>query len=125
MLSSVLLHVVAAAFGIDAAMHRGACQRQPRRRFQVVDDPAVFGVRNFGDSQPLGPAVATVDRQPSRVVNLPAAGGIERSFPQDESRTRLLGRGRCNGLDHGVEFMDFRAVVVKTLGHDENSAAGR
>jgi hypothetical protein len=51
----MLLHVIAAAFKIDAAMYRRACQRQLRRRFQVVNNPAVFRIRNFRDSQALAP----------------------------------------------------------------------
>ena len=118
MLSGVLLHVVAAAFGIDAAMYRGACQRQPRRRFQVVNDPAVFPIRNFRDSQ----AIAPVERQPSGVVDLTATGWIERRFAQDDREARLLGRGRRHVLDNRIEFVHFRAVVVKTIGHDEKVA---
>ena len=55
MLSRVLLHVVASAFEIDAAMHRNACNRKLNRRFQVVDDPAIFSIRNFRDAQAVLP----------------------------------------------------------------------
>ena len=56
MLSGVLLHVVAAALGIDAAMDRCRLQRGGfGGRFQVVDNPAVFRIRNLRDSQDARP----------------------------------------------------------------------
>jgi hypothetical protein len=53
MLSRVLLHVVAAAFAHRYCRARSARQRQLHRRFQVVDDPAIFRIRNFRDAQPI------------------------------------------------------------------------
>ena len=119
MLSGVLLHVVSAALEIDAAVHCGAWQGQLRRRFQVVNDPAILGIRNLRDSQALGP----FENQPSGVVNLTAAGGIERGFAQDYGWARLLRRRGSDFLDKRIEFVDFRTVVVKTLCHDEGLGA--
>jgi hypothetical protein len=119
----VLLHVVKTAFEIDAAMHCGAWQRQLCRRFQVMNDPAVLGIRNFDDSKALGFAIVHAithdERQPSGVVHLTAAGGIERGFAQDYGGARLLRRRGCDFLDNRIEFVDFRTVVVKAFGHDE------
>src|SRR6266853_5367882 len=118
MLSGVLLHVVAAAFRINTAADPDARNRQLRWRFQVVKNPAIFRIRNFRYPQALGP----FEREPPRVVNLPAAGWIERSFPQDDSRARLLSGGRCDLFDNRIEFVHFRTVVVKAPSHDEEIA---
>src|SRR5260370_16092637 len=118
MLSGVLLHVVAAAFWIDAAAAADAGNQQLRRRFQVMENPAVFRIRNFSYPQALG----SFERQPSRVMHLAAASWIERGFPQDDRRTRLISGGRRDFLDNGIEFVHFRTVVVKTFGHDEKLA---
>src|SRR5713226_8179891 len=121
MLASMLLHVFATAFRVNAAMNRGAWQRQFRRRFQIVNDPAVLRIHNFRDSQALGSATASIEREQSGVVNLAAAGGIERGFPQNDGRTRLLRRERRDALNHRIEFVQFRTVVVKAFGHDEKT----
>ncbi len=68
------------------------------RRFEVVDDPAVFCVGNFCDAQAI-PRDHSAQRQPSSVVDLTAAGGIKRRFPQDDApgaiaRTRRVRRPR-------------------------------
>ncbi len=55
-------------------------------------------------------------------MDLPAAGGIERGFPQNNSRTRLLSGGRCDVFDYGIEFVHFRTIVVKTFSHDETGS---
>src|ERR1019366_8827679 len=123
MLSGVLLHVIVAAFGIDAAMHRGPRERQPRRRFQVVDDPAVFCVGNFCDAEASVVFAVPAQREPSSVMHLAAAGRIKRRFPQDDRRARLLRRGECYVLDNRIEFVNFRAVVIKTFGHDRDRVA--
>src|SRR5258708_2729657 len=118
MLPGVLLHVVAAAFPINAAADPDARDRQLRRRFQVVQNPAVFRIRNLRYPQALGP----FERQPSGVVDLPAAGGIERGLPEDDGRARLLSGGRGDLFDNGIEFVHFRTVVVETLSHDKKVA---
>jgi hypothetical protein len=118
MLSGVLLHVVAAAFGIDAAADPDARNRQLWGRFEVVENPAIFRIRNFRYPQALGP----FERKPSSIVDLTAAGGIERSFPQDNGRARLVRRERRDFLDHRIEFVNFRTIVVKTFGHNERGS---
>jgi len=99
MLPRVLLHVVPAAVRIDAAMHRCARQRRRHRRVQVVDDPAIFRLRNFRNTEPIV-SVMPGKRKPSSVMHLSAASRIKRGFPQDDSRPRLRHRRRCNMLDH-------------------------
>jgi hypothetical protein len=49
----MLLHMVAAAGSVDFAPDAGSGMRVFQRRFQVVDDPAVFGFGDFGDLDPL------------------------------------------------------------------------
>ncbi len=116
-LSGVLLHVIAASFRIDAAPHPDTRNRQLRRRFEVVENPAVFRIRNFRNPQALGP----FKRQPAGVVDLTAAGWIERGLPQDDSRTRFVSRGRRDAFDDRIEFVNFRIIVIKTFGHDPRS----
>jgi hypothetical protein len=118
MLSRVLLHVVAATFGIDAAADSDARNRQLRRRFQEVKNPAIFRIRNFRYAQAFSP----FKREPSSVVDLTAAGWIERGFPQDDSRSRLLSGGRCDVFDYGIEFVHIRTIIVETFSHDEKVA---
>ena len=69
----------------------------------------------------LGSATASIEREPSGVVDLAAAGGIERGLPQHDGRTRLLRRERRDVLNHRIEFVNFRTIVVKTLGHNPDS----
>jgi hypothetical protein len=67
---------------------------QLHRRFQVVHNPAIFGIRNFRNAKPVFLSTTSAQRQPSRVMHLAAASGIERSFAQDDGGAWLLGRGR-------------------------------
>ena len=83
-----------------------------------MQNPAVFRIRNLRYPQALGP----FEGEPSGVVDLPAASGIKRGFPQDDGRTRLLSGGRDDRFDNGIEFVHFRTVVVETLSHDEKVA---
>ena len=51
MLSGVLLHVIAAAgASIWPWIVRSRLQSLVDRRFEIMDDPAVFGVGDFGDT---------------------------------------------------------------------------
>ena len=49
MLSGVLLHVVAAAGGVDLAADFGSRLQGLWRGFKIMNDAAVFGVGDFGD----------------------------------------------------------------------------
>ena len=51
MLSGVLLHVVAAAGGVDFAVDAGSGLQIFQWGIEVVDDLAVFGVGDFGDAK--------------------------------------------------------------------------
>src|ERR1019366_6769096 len=86
-----------------------------------MDNPAVFRLCNFRYSQAIFRAITPAQRQPSGVVDLTAAGGIERGFPQDDGRARF-GRKSRDVLDHRIEFVHFSAVVIKTFGHNESGA---
>ena len=51
MLRGVLLHVIAAAGGVNFAMDAGSRLRILERGFQVVDNVAVLGVGDFGNAE--------------------------------------------------------------------------
>jgi hypothetical protein len=53
-------------------------------------------------------------------MHLAAAGGIKRRFAQDDTRARLLRRAGRDILDNRIEFVDFRTVVIKAFGHNED-----
>jgi hypothetical protein len=117
MLAGVLLHVITAAFRIDAAMHRGARRRQICGSFQVMQDPAIFCIGDFGDAQTLRRAIDAGRGQPSGVVDLAAAGGLEGGIAKDDGGA---GGGRT-AFDNGIEFVGFGIVVVEAFGHDGRS----
>ncbi len=118
MLSGVLLHVVAAACGIDLAVDAGSglegfSLRIVQRGFEVVHDSAVFRVGDFGDSE-FGVCVRS---DPSGVEYLAAAGGIEGGAVENERRAR----GVEDFADFGVEVVEERIVVVEACGHGEDT----
>ena len=84
-LGGVLLHVVAAAGGVDLAVDAGSGLNIFDGGFEVVDDVAVFGVGDFGDAEFDG---GVFRGKPSGVVNLAAAGGIEGGAVENERGTR-------------------------------------
>src|ERR1700734_1653125 len=106
MLSRVLLHMIAAAFRINAAGYANANRRQLGGRFQVVQYLTVLCIRNFSNSQTFG----TFEREPSGIMYLTATGRIERRFAQDDGWSRLLRRTRHYSFHHRIEFVDFRIV---------------
>src|SRR5580698_3457092 len=117
MLSGVLLHMLAAAFGIDATANANADGRQLGWRLDVMQYSAVLCVRYFCNSQTL----RTFEREPPGVVHLTAAGGIERRLAQDNGWPWLLRRRRYDGFNHGIEFVGLGIVVVKAFGHSESA----
>ncbi len=52
-LRGVLLHVIAAAGGVDLAVQAGSGLRILERRLQVVDDVPILGVGDFRDANPV------------------------------------------------------------------------
>ena len=118
MLSRMLLHVVAAAFKIDAAMNFGARSGEMRWSFEIVDDSAIFGIRNLCHSQTLRFAGGVASCKPSGVMDLSAAGGIEGRLAQDDCGARSGRRGR-NIFDDGIELVRFRIFVVEAFRHDK------
>ena len=108
MLGRVLLHVIAAAGRVDFATNRGSGLRVLEGSFQVMDDVPVFGIGGFGDT------VFLISRnQPARVVDLAAAGGIERRAVENDRRAR--------GFDHRadlcVKIVEKRIVVIEAVRH--------
>ena len=91
-LAGVLLHVIAAAGGVNLAVDAGSGLQgslvEIALGFEVVDDAAIFGVGDFGDAE-----LAGARREPSRIVNLASAGGIERGAVENER-----GAGRVNDV---------------------------
>jgi hypothetical protein len=88
-LPGVLLHVVLPPFAIDAAMHCRTREWHFHRRLQIVDDPTILRIRNFGDAQSFFGSITAAKRKPSGIVHLTAAGRIKRRFAQDNRRPRL------------------------------------
>ncbi len=108
MLRRVLLHMIAAAGSVDFAANASAGLHVLQRSFQIVDDVAVFSVGDFGDGE-----LAIGRDDPSRVVDLAAAGGIESGAVENEPRTR-----RFNHRAHfGVEVVKEGIVVIEAVGH--------
>lgn len=113
-LAGVLLHVIAAARRVNLATdERSGLQGslvEIALCFDIVDHFAVFCVSDFGDAE-LGGA----RREPSRIVNLASAGGIEGGAIENERRA-----GRVNDLAHfGLEVVDEGIVIVEAIGHSE------
>ena len=114
MLAGVLLHVIAAARGVNLAVDAGSGLQgslvEIALGFDVVDDAAIFGVGDFGDAELAGGR-----REPSRIVNLASAGGIEGGAVENERQA-----GRVSDLAHfGVEVVEEGVVVVEAIGHGE------
>src|SRR5215471_13351139 len=80
MLSRVLLHMIAPALGVDLTTHKRTCGRQARRSVKVMQHRAGVVLRDFSNAHALG-----ADCQPSRIVNLAAAVGIEGALAQNHS----------------------------------------
>ena len=73
-----------------------------------MDDVAVFGVGDFGDAE-FG--VGRDDR--ARVVDLAAAGGVERGAVENQRWARRFD----HRADFGVEVVEKGVVVVEAVGH--------
>ena len=112
MLSGMLLHVVATACGVNLATDAGSGLHILHRRFEVVDDHAVFGVGDFGDAQ-LGWVVRIASKDPSRVEDLSAAGGIKGGAVENQCWAWTFRRLP----NFGVEVVEEGIVVVEAVGH--------
>jgi hypothetical protein len=77
-----------------------------------MDDAAIFGIGDFNDAELAGSR-----REPSRIVNLASAGGIEGGVVEDQRRAAIFVSGEF--ADHAVEVVEERVVVVETIGHSE------
>ena len=51
-LAGVLLHVVAAAVGVDTAVDRSSLERRLRRGLEVVNHAPIFRIGNLSNAQP-------------------------------------------------------------------------
>jgi hypothetical protein len=111
-LPGVLLHVVTPARGVNLAADEGSGLHILYRRFEVVDDLAVFGVSDFGDPH-LGRVVRIASKDPSCVEDLSAAGGIKGGTVENQRGTRSF----CRLANFGVEVVEERIVVVEARGH--------
>ena len=107
-LSGMLLHVVTATGGVDLAMDAASGLEVSERRFEVVNDSPVFRVGHFGDAEFLA-----TGNNPTRVVDLAAAGGIEGRAIKDYGRTVSSGKL----FDFGIEVVKEGIVVVEAVGH--------
>ncbi len=94
-LSGVLLHVIAAAGGVDHAMNGRTGRWRLQRSFQIMNYPSVFCVGDFGDAD-----AGVAESDPAGVVDLSAAGGVEGGFAKDDGRA-VAGR---NFIHDGIEF---------------------
>jgi hypothetical protein len=111
MLSGMLLHVVAAARGVDLAADAGSGREIFDRSFQVVDDSAIFRVGDFRDSESL----VAVDGDRADVEDLSSASRVKGGTIEDEGWTLACG----DLFDFGVEVVEEGVVVVETVGHGE------
>ena len=111
-LAGVLLYVVAAAGGVDLSVDTGS-GLEILHGLDVVNDAAVFRVGHFSDAE-FRVSVRSIDGgDPSRVVDLAAAGGIERTAVENQGGTW----GVEDFADFGVEVVKEGVVVVETVGH--------
>ena len=111
MLSSVLLHVIPPAGGINLATDSAPGPDLLRWCFQIMDDVAVFRVGYFGHNE-----LFVTGRNDSPVVYLAAAGGIERSAVQHYPRFWAF----ADLLHFGIEVVEERVVVIQALCHAQN-----
>jgi hypothetical protein len=75
-----------------------------------MDNAAIFGIGDFNDAELAGGR-----REPSRIVNLASAGGIEGGAVEDKRWA-----GRASDVAHfGVEVVKEGVVVVEAIGHSE------
>ena len=107
----MLLHVVAAARGVDLAADARSGREIFDRSFEVVDDSAVFGVGDFRDSESL----VAVDGDGADVEDLSPASRVEGGTIEDDSWALACG----NLFDFGLEVVEEGVVVVETVGHGE------
>lgn len=115
MLTGVLLHVVAAPFGVyGSANHSSPCRWLVC--FDVVDHTAVLGLDDFGDPKPLR-RFTFFRGHPAGIVNLASTGWIE-SRAVEENPVAAIDLRRRNHLgDFTFEIAKKGIVIVETFGH--------
>src|SRR5215470_5681209 len=103
----MLLHVIAPTRSVD----RSANLRSALRRLislDVVNDAAVFGFDDFRDLQPLRRRIRIWSRHPACVIDLAAAGRIERGAIEKHAMP-LVNLRRWNNLgDFPLELIQKR-----------------
>lgn|SRR5579871_1876075 len=109
MLAGVLLHVVATAAGIDLAVDAGSGLQVPYR-LEVVDDPSIFSISDFGDAQLVG---GILREDGTGIKDLAPARWIESSAVENDCRSWVLS---CLA-DFRIEIIEKRIVIVEALGH--------
>jgi hypothetical protein len=109
-LAGVLLHVIAAASGVNLAVDAGSGLDVIGWGFKVMDDATVFGVGNLGDFECL-----VFGQKYAGVKDLPAASGIEGGAVQNYCGAL----GLEDFFDLGFEIVEERVMVVETLSHGE------
>jgi hypothetical protein len=107
-LGGVLLHVIAPAGGIDLTVDAGSGLKVSQGSIEVMDDAAVFGVGDFGDTK-----FVVAGEEGAGIVDLASAGGIEGGPVENDGGTR----GFEDGVDFGVEVVEEGIVVVEAVGH--------
>src|SRR4051794_4924426 len=113
----MLLHVIATPLHVNGAPNPGALL-EIRPSVDVVQNPSVFPVDNFAY-----PKFLTARAHPPGIENLAAAGWVESSLIQQDSRTLRRIIGRNNVDDIGVEFIQKRVAIIESMSHGITAAA--
>jgi hypothetical protein len=104
----MLLHVIASPHNVDLASDTTSRGQLFYRRFEVMDDPAVLPLGDFGNS-----VFRCSRRDPSGVVDLAPAGWIKGSTVESNCRSRAFG----DVADLPFKLLQKRVVIVEAIGH--------
>jgi len=102
MLAGVLLHMVAAARGIHAAVDLGASWE---RRGGEMKNATIFFIRNFDNGN-----LPAFSQQHTKIMYLAAAGGIERGAVKNNRRPAAV--VQCFH-DTRIKVVEKRIVIVE------------
>ncbi len=115
MLARMLLHVITSSLHVDHTVNAAALLDRPWT-FEKVEDLSVISFRHVGYANSAFRVCRRGGKDPSRIKDLPAAGGIEGGPIQNDSGTRIGIRRRK--IQHfRVEFVKKRIVVIEAFGH--------